>query len=52
MKKKLEKLIKEEQGKLIDWIQNSDCNDVYTEEYMVGRIDGLKLALDAITGGK
>jgi len=51
MEKKIKKMIAREEKKLADWIQNADCNDIYTEEYKIGVIEGLKMALKAVKGG-
>ncbi|MEY3126348.1 MAG: hypothetical protein RL273_472 [Bacteroidota bacterium] len=46
--KKLEKALKKEQEKLNSWIFEGNCEDASTEEYLIGRIDGLKLAIKLV----
>jgi hypothetical protein len=50
MHKKLIKLIKNEEKKLKSWYEKGNCEDLLTEEYIYGRIEGLKLALKALKG--
>jgi hypothetical protein len=49
--KKIERLLKNEEKKLKSWFEIGDCDDHSTEEYINGRIEGLKLALNALKGG-
>jgi|LakMenE01Jun11ns_1017448.scaffolds.fasta_scaffold9954237_10 hypothetical protein len=49
--KKLEKALKKEQEKLNSWIFEGNCEDASTEEYLIGRIDGLKLAIKLVKVG-
>lgn len=48
--RKIARALREAEDRLRTWYEHGDCHDAETEEYLIGRIEGLRLALDLAKG--